>query len=170
MAKSVDDLIRNVYRTFKRESHWKCPIVSWRRVKERTCKTLGICRKMLRNAIDKESEQTATDSSLVTQTRTRDSIDGFDRNLMHRTVLSMMSQNTTITLRKLKEELSKAGVNTSKTKIWKTLHSLGFRYGKADKQSKQALLERSDLAKKRFQFLRKRKELRDGNKPIFCLD
>jgi hypothetical protein len=56
----------------------------------------------------------------------------------------------------------------SKYKLWKTLHELGFKYAKINR-NKKALAERKDLVNKRINCLHTIKQKRnEGYKPSSC--
>ena len=82
----------------------------------------------------------------------------------------MLNDNITVSLRSLKSKLKEHyGLSITKVTLWKTLRQQGFRYGKVG-QTKTALLERKDIAERRFQFLRSIKETREREKTIVYLD
>ena len=166
---SFKQLVQITYLTFVKESKWKHPIMSWHRVKERTCKTLGISKSMLTRCLN-TTEKTAEDEAHGSPFSKDGHLDSFDRSIVKRTVLSLLANNSTVTLRKLQAEVASAGILLSKIKLWKILHSLGFYYGRPDRQSRKALMERADLVKKRIAFLRKMRRIRLEGKHVFYLD
>lgn len=179
VARSLDakQLILSAYRNFKKESQLKKPLVSWSRTIDRTCMTLGICKRTLRRVLQEDKgEISATQhkEQASTSTKSRDSTpglpDSFDRGVIRRKTLTLLAENKTVTLKSLQQQLAKDDLELSKIKLWKTLHALGFRYGKPGQKSKELLVERKDLQEKRTKFLRKIRTCREEKKPIFYLD
>ena len=179
MGLDAEKLILSVYKFFSREHAKKKLEVAMHRVFVRTITALGIkkaflCRLLKKNRA--EDSASAGTASNETSGETSGSVskagmpDSFDRDVIKRCTLSLLSQNKNITLKALRERVIEAGINISKFALWKTLHRLGFCYGKPDKQSKEVLMERPDLTRKRATYLRKIREYRQQKRPIVYLD
>lgn len=179
---SSDENVRKIilcaYRTFKKESRLKKPLVAWSRTTDRTCKTLGITRATLRTALQEEKTTgpaaTQHEAGPTATTSSRDHPpglpDSFDRNVIKRKTLALLADNQTVSLKSLRQQLEADGMEISKYSLWKTLHHLGFHYGKPGQKSKEVLMERKDLRDKRINFLRTVRRCRSEKKPIFYLD
>ena len=174
MEMDAEKLILKLFKTFSLEATRKRPLVAYHHVQQRTCHALGIskhCLDRLLKKEDTEENSMAETSGAVTKSRSAMGLpDSFDTNIIHRTTLSMLSANKTVTLKNLKDHVVEAGIQISKYTLWKTLHKLGFHYGRPDTDNKQTLIERCDLAMKRCTFLRKIREFWQQQKPVFDLD
>jgi hypothetical protein len=114
----------------------------------RTVQALDISRSFL-NKILKEEHVELNEKSV---NKCKDSLDSFDKELIRRVVVGFFSKNEYVSIRKLRVTLEKNhSLKVSKYKLWKTLHELGFKYAKINR-NKKALVERKDLVNKRFFF------------------
>ena len=116
---------------------------------------------------DEYDEKSNNNTKSKTITR-KDTLDQFDKDLINTVVYNLFQKNECVTLKKLKNFLEKNHeIVLSKYKLWKTLHGLGFKYKKLDKNRK-GLVERKDIVNKRIHFLRTIKKKRDeGYTPIY---
>jgi hypothetical protein len=88
-------------------------------------------------------------------------LDSFDKDLIRRLVVGIFSKNEYVSIRKLRVTLEKKhSLKVSKYKLWKTLHELGFKYTKINR-NKKVLAERKDLVNKRINCLRTIKQKRN---------
>lgn len=73
---------------------------------------------------------------------------------MKNATVSLLSQNKNIDLKSLMNHLKKENnLNISKVSFWRILYSLGFSYGRDDR-NKMGLHERPDIVKRRINYLR----------------
>ncbi|CAG2257303.1 unnamed protein product [Mytilus edulis] len=113
------------------------------------------------------SEEILKSKSVSTK---KDKIDQFDKDLIKTTVHNLFRKNECVTLKKLKQLLEKNHeISLSKYKLWKTLHELGFRYKRVDKNRK-GLVERKDIVNQRIQYLRTIKKKREEGYTVVYLD
>ncbi|CAC5395126.1 unnamed protein product [Mytilus coruscus] len=100
----------------------------------------------------------------------KDKIDQFDKDMIKTTVHNLFLKNECVTLKKNIYILEKNhDMTLSKDKLWKTLHELGFRYKKVDKNRK-GLVERKDIVNQRIQYLRTIKKKREEGYTVVYLD
>ena len=170
MLPNAQDLILRVYKTCKKESERGCLVYSVAKFVKRTCCMLGIKKQTLQRIVskcDKTSPSTSDIDKKVFTEKTKGkpgpapSVDSFSKGVLRNACLHFFSKNKTLTLKTLLAYLKENNdVTFTKYKLWKALHSIGFRYGKVDQKS-MGHLERSDVVHRRTHFLRSIREFRE---------
>lgn len=179
MLPDAKDLIFRVYQTCKKESDRGRLVYSVDKFLKRACALLGIDKHTLQrivNKFDKSATSSSGTKEKVCSDKTKGkpgpmpSVDSFSKSVIRNACIHLISKNKTLTLKTLLVYLKENNdVTFSKYKLWKALHSIGFRYGKVD-QKNMGHLERSDIVHRRTHFLRSIKEHRSNNRPIVYLD
>ena len=96
--------------------------------------------------------------------------DSFDRWTVKNAAISLIAENKNLDLNTLRNYLrNEKDLNITKFSLWKMLHSLGFRYGRVDR-NKMGLYERSDIVKRRIDYLREIERVRRSGRYIIFLD
>ena len=134
---------------------------------------LGISDKTL-NGVLKKSSSTSSSEKHESKPRERNgplpSLDSFSKGVIRNACLKMFKENKTVTYGSMINFLRENhDLQVSKYCLWKALHSLGFRYGKVGKNN-MGHFERTDIVKKRMEYLRKIQEFHLQDKPIVYLD
>ena len=127
-------------------------------------------KRLTRNEKSQMGDSTIADIDLNKSVVKNGKIDTFTKDIIRRTAISMMNLNKCVTLRTLKHELEEKDVTMSKFILMKTLHELGFRYGKLNGVGRKGLYERKDISLKRIDYLRKITAARNMNREIVFLD
>ena len=166
-------LIANVYRACKKEADRNKPLYSFDKFLRRAASMLGIDRDKVIKIVKKPSSASSCEQvkkKACKKNGPLPSIDSFSKGIIRNACLEMFKQNKTVTLGSLIIFLRENhDIEISKYCLWKTLHSIGFRYGKVGRNN-MGHFERSDIVKKRIEYLRRIQEHRLKDKPIVYLD
>lgn len=162
-------LILNVLKTFTKEAKRKHPVVSFAKPTKRAAVTLGLSRFVV-HRIAKGNDSHSVETTKIPAKEKGSTFDSFNIHIIRTAVSELISQNKTIHLKSLIAFLKeKKDLTVTKYRLWKTLHKIGFKYGRIERRT-MGLMERADLVKKRISFLRTIKRHRESGKPIVYLD
>ena len=133
----------------------------------------GITSRSVRNVLKKhgicdsvKDDETASKLPSLRQSK----LDSFDKAIVKKAALSLISKNQNLNLRDLKAHLkTEKNIDISKVTLWKTLHALGFKYGRVDR-NKMGLYEWPDIVKRKITYLREIDRCRKAGKNIVYLD
>jgi len=114
---------------------------------------LKISESLIKNLVKSDGYDEKSNNNTKSKTITRkDTLDQFDKDLINTVVYNLFQKNECVTLKKLKNFLEKNHeIVLSKYKLWTTLHGLGFKYKKLDKNRK-GLVERKDIVNQRIYY------------------
>lgn len=166
---------------FERESQNGGPLLPLTQACNRVADALGIgIATVIRVSREKYGEQSSAtttteeneEQKLSTPNKKRkrtcpiSKIDDFDAAAIRNHIYGYYTRGELPTLRKLQTSLEDAELfKGGHSSLAKTLKSIGFRYKKSDKR--KILMERTDVALKRIDFLRKIKEISNWDKVVF---
>ena len=96
--------------------------------------------------------------------------DSFDKDLIGRTITTMIGNNEYVTLKTLRNFLkSNHNVEVHKQSLWRFVRSLGFTFKKT-KTCKDIICESKTMVELRARYLRKIRKMREDNYDIYFLD
>ena len=169
---TINEIVLNVYTYFMKEKQRNKPLFSLHNVIDRTVQATQISRATLFRLIKKDaskSEETQNSSSSKRGAKVK--LDSFDKDVIRQAAINMMTEKKHLSLKSLKKELAeKKDLHVKKITLLKTLHQLGFRYGKVSKCSRLCLFERKDLVQRRANFLRDIADATASDSEIVYLD
>ena len=127
---------------------------------------LGIGRRTLKRWMAEEVE--CHDNVCKKGNRTK--LDDFDKDLVRRSIITMLNNQERVSLRKLNVHLNKNhDINVSKQTLWKTVRNAGFTFRKTA-GGRNVICERPHLVSARSRYLRKIRSLRQEGYDIVYLD
>ena len=168
-------LLPRLLQACKKESDKKCLSVSLTRPIARVAKYLGLKEKSVHyycstKQTEKETVPSSTSATISRPSMRQSAIDSFDKCVVKNAAVSLLAQNKNLDLKGLRSYLkTEKDLDISKFTLWKTLHALGFRYGRVDR-NKMGLYERPDIVKRRINYLRQIDQYRKAGKNVIYLD
>ncbi|PSN37568.1 hypothetical protein C0J52_12648 [Blattella germanica] len=147
------------------------PTISVADITGRTAAATGVSRRTVYRILDEKKKSDVEGCVLSTprkkrpsRTPTKTVVDSFSASAIRRTVYSLYRTHFIPSLNDIREALKEADLfHGSKWALREVLRSLKFRYV-SNNQGRKFLMERSDVCK-RYNFLRKMKELRCTGRP-----
>ncbi|CAH2090431.1 unnamed protein product [Euphydryas editha] len=168
------ELVINLREYFEQELKNGRSLLPLTNVRGRVADALGIAKSTV-SQITKEKfgESSMEENKLLTPNKKRrknhpvTNPDSFNVDAIRNHIYGYYARNELPTLRKLSNSLREAELfEASLPSLSKLLrHKVGFRYQKADKR--KVLMERTDIALARCDFLRKAKQIEDWDKVVF---
>lgn len=147
------------------------------KVLERTACATGVSKRTVSRILNEHKMAKQAGTRLGTPGKKRPNrtpkktiIDSFTKSAIRRTIYQLYESRFLPSLNDMKEALNKAGLfDCSKWALREIFKKMKFRYLKNNKGRKM-MMERSDIVVKRFNYLRKMRDLRNSLRPIIYLD
>ena len=174
-------LIRKLLSRLDKEAKLNKPLISFTRPNQRASNYLGLPLQYIdsvrrfresegSHGRPKKAKISTVPDEVPPPMKSRSKVDSFDKSVIKNATLTLITRNENIDLKKLKTFLkNEKNMDISTYSLWKTLHSLGFRYGKV-KRNQMGLLERPDIVRRRIGYLRDIKSHREAGHSIVYLD
>ena len=161
------NIAMKLYNYFKCEKDRKCLFHSISDPFKRTKHILGLCNRTLNRWIIDENKQ----EEIECKKKGRPSkFDSFDKDLIGRTITTMIGNNEYVTLKTLRNFLkSNHNMEVHKQSLWRFVRSLGFTFKKT-KTCKDIICESKTMVELRARYLRKIRKMREDNYDIYFLD
>ncbi|XP_045501415.1 uncharacterized protein LOC123698708 [Colias croceus] len=157
---------------FEKENQNGGPLIPFSQVRNRVSVALGISlptvTKITNDAYGRSGLERNKPSTPKRKRRPRKvtGVDDFDADAIRRHVYDYYLKKEIPTLRKLIVSLQRSGlIHGQKSSLAKVLKTIGFSFKKSDKR--KVLMERTDVALSRCDFLRKAKRIQDWTNIVF---
>lgn len=165
------ELIIRVRDFFEREAQNGGPILPVTSVLDRVADALDISKKTIIKITKEKLGETGIEDNVLYSPNKRKrakltDVDNFDVDAIRRHIYNYYLRKEYPTLSNLVQTLKETGLfSGSKKSLSKVLKNIGFRYKQCNKR--KVLMERSDIAMKRTDFLREAKAIDDWDNVVF---
>lgn len=165
------EIVIRVRNYFEREAQNGGPILPVTSVLDRVADALDISKKTIIKITKEKLGETGMEDNVLHSPKKKKrakltDIDNFDVDAIRSHIYKYYSRKEYPTLSNLVQTLKEAGLfSGSEKSLSKILKIIGFRYKQCDKR--KVLMERSDIAKKRVDFLREIKTIEDWDNVVF---